>query len=56
MAFWHGRPTGLDRDQAGRHSGWDSLGHVNLASCLEKVFASVLDVDDMMEMENVRQV
>jgi acyl carrier protein len=36
--------------------GWDSLGHVNLTSCLEKVFDISLDIDDMMEMENVRQV
>jgi acyl carrier protein len=37
-------------------TGWDSLGHVNLASCLEKAFGISLDVDDMMEMEDVRKL
>lgn len=35
---------------------WDSMGHVNLASCLEKTFGMTLDVDDIMEMENVREI
>jgi acyl carrier protein len=35
---------------------WDSMGHVALASCLEKGFALSFDVDEVMEMENVRQI
>lgn len=35
---------------------WDSMGHVALASCLESVFGLSFDVDEVMEMENVRQI
>ena len=37
-------------------SGWDSVGHLSLAGNLEEVFGISLDVDDLMEMENVRQI
>jgi acyl carrier protein len=36
--------------------GWDSMGHLSLASKLEQAFNISLDVDDMMEMENVREI
>jgi acyl carrier protein len=36
--------------------GWDSLGHVELASSLEREFAITFDVDDLMAMENVRDI
>lgn len=35
---------------------WDSMGHVTLASSLEKTFGLTFDVDDLMEMENVQQI
>jgi len=35
---------------------WDSVGHLQLASSLEKAFGISLDVDDLMEMENVREI
>jgi acyl carrier protein len=36
--------------------GWDSMGHVSLASCLEQDFGVSLDVDELMEMENVKAI
>jgi len=36
--------------------GWDSVGHLSLASNLEQVFGITLDVDDLMEMESVREI
>jgi acyl carrier protein len=36
--------------------GWDSVGHLSLASNLEQTFKISLDVDEMMEMENVREI
>jgi acyl carrier protein len=36
--------------------GWDSVGQLSLASSLEQVFGVNLDVDDLMEMENVREI
>jgi len=36
--------------------GWDSVGHLSLASNLELVFGISLDVDELMEMENVREI
>jgi acyl carrier protein len=41
---------------AGDISGWDSVGHLSLAGHLEEIFGIRLDVDDLMEMENVRQI
>ncbi len=35
---------------------WDSMGHVTLASSLEQEFSLTFDVDDLMEMENVREI
>jgi acyl carrier protein len=35
---------------------WDSMGHVVLASSLEQAFSITLDVDELMEMENVRAI
>jgi len=35
---------------------WDSVGHLELASTLEQSFGINLDVDDLMEMENVREI
>ena len=36
--------------------GWDSVGHLALASSLESTFGVSLNVDDLMEMENVREI
>jgi acyl carrier protein len=33
--------------------GWDSMGHLTLATNLEKAFGLSFDVDELMEMENV---
>lgn len=35
---------------------WDSMGHVTLASSLEQEFNLNFDVDELMEMENVRSI
>jgi acyl carrier protein len=35
---------------------WDSMGHMELAVNLEKVFGLSFDVDDMMEMEDVGKI
>jgi len=35
---------------------WDSMGHVTLASGLESVFGLTFDVDDLMAMENVKEI
>ncbi len=36
--------------------GWDSAGHLFLVSNLEQALGVNLDVDDIMEMENVRDI
>ncbi len=36
--------------------GWDSVGHLSLASNLEQTFGISLDVDELIEMENVREI
>ena len=36
--------------------GWDSVGHLELACELESIFAVTFDVDELMEMENVREI
>jgi acyl carrier protein len=41
---------------AGDVPGWDSVGHLSLASNLEQAFEISLDVDDLMEMESVRAI
>ncbi len=35
---------------------WDSMGHIVLVSSLERAFGLSFDVDEVMEMENVRQI
>jgi acyl carrier protein len=35
---------------------WDSMGHVALVSSLEQAFGLTFDVDEVMEMEDVRQI
>jgi acyl carrier protein len=35
---------------------WNSMGHVELASSLECAFGLTFDVDDLMEMENVKAI
>jgi acyl carrier protein len=35
---------------------WDSVGHLSLGANLEETFGISLDVDDLMEMENVRAI
>ena len=35
---------------------WDSAGHLSLASYLEEAFGLSFDVDELMEMENVRAI
>ena len=37
-------------------SAWDSMGHVTLASSLEEAFGLTFDVDDLMAMENVKEI
>lgn len=36
--------------------GWDSLGHLSLTTNLEQTFGISFDVDELMEMENVREI
>ncbi len=36
--------------------GWDSVGHLTLASTLESTLKMSFDVDELMEMENVREI
>jgi acyl carrier protein len=36
--------------------GWDSVGHLRLASSLENVFGIILDVDELTEIANVRDI
>ncbi|HVB59217.1 MAG TPA: acyl carrier protein [Candidatus Acidoferrales bacterium] len=35
---------------------WDSMGHVALASSLERAFGLSFDVDELMEMEDVKKI
>jgi acyl carrier protein len=35
---------------------WDSMGHVTLASSLEREFNISFDVDELMAMENVKEI
>jgi len=35
---------------------WDSVGHLTLASNIERLFGISFDVDEMMEMEDVRAI
>ena len=36
--------------------GWDSVGHPALAGSLESTFEVSFEVDELMEMENVREI
>ena len=36
--------------------GWDSIGHMNLVTELERRFAITLNMDDILTMDNVRAV
>ena len=36
--------------------GWDSLGHTALIAELESLFSTTFDLDEMMEMEDVRAI
>lgn len=36
--------------------GWDSVGHLSLASNLETIFEISFDVDELMEMESVDDI
>ncbi len=36
--------------------GWDSVGHLTLASNLEQIFEISMDVDVLIEMDNVRAI
>jgi acyl carrier protein len=36
--------------------GWDSMGHLTLATNLEQAFGVSFDVDELMEMEDVRAI
>ena len=36
--------------------GWDSMGHVNLVTAPEQNFNVSIDIDDLMEMGNVRKI
>ena len=36
--------------------GWDSLGHTSLIAELESLFSVTFDLDEMMEMEDVRAI
>ena len=37
-------------------TGWNSLGHLSLTTHLEQTFGFTLDVDELMEMESVREI
>jgi acyl carrier protein len=37
-------------------AAWDSMGHVVLASSLESLLGVSFDIDEVMEMEDVRQI
>ena len=36
--------------------GWDSVGHLSLVSNLESIFDINLDVEELMQMESVRDI
>jgi acyl carrier protein len=41
---------------AGDIQGWNSLGHLSLTTHLEQAFGITFDVDELMEMESVREI
>ena len=36
--------------------GWDSMGHITLVNALEEEFHLSFDVDELMAMENVKEI
>lgn len=36
--------------------GWDSMGHLNLITAIEKTFNVSIDIRDAMEMQDVRRI
>jgi acyl carrier protein len=44
------------KTEPGDIPAWDSMGHVTLATSLESVFGLSFDVDDLMAMENVKEI
>ena len=36
--------------------GWDSMGHITLVNSLEEEFQVSFDVDELMAMENVKEI
>ncbi len=36
--------------------GWDSMGHITLVNSLEEEFGLSFDVDELMAMENVKEI
>lgn len=36
--------------------GWDSLGHLRLIAALQEQFEIEFEVDEVMQMENVRKI
>jgi len=56
-ATFHVSPESVSIDtSSGDISAWDSVGHLSLAAKLEEMFGISFDVDDLMEMENVREI
>jgi len=50
-------PQSLDESSSPQSvEGWDSMGHVQLASSLERIFGLSFDVEDLMEMEDVKKI
>ena len=37
-------------------AGWNSLGHLSLTTHLEQTFGFAFDVDELMEMQSVREI
>ena len=37
-------------------AGWDSLMHMNILSAIEEEFGVTFDMDEMMEIQNVRDI
>jgi acyl carrier protein len=56
------RVFGVERDRVNDDSspetveGWDSMGHLNLISALEKDFNVSIDIVDTMEMVSVGKI
>ena len=57
QAAMHVDPSTITMEtEPGDVAAWDSMGHVTLATSLEQEFGVNFDVDDLMEMENVREI